>query len=90
MMNTASDLQGNIRMAGDLENGANAIGNALGMGGAQAAAQRPGGVPPEFRGLNTLDEPVCDTIVSPLKIYYHKWKLAAKMFSLSNSISPNK
>jgi hypothetical protein len=36
------------------------------MGGAQTAAQRPGGVPPEFRGLNTLDEPVCDTIVSSL------------------------
>jgi len=64
MMNTVSDLQGNIRMAGDLENGA---ANALGMGGAQAAAQQRSGVPPEFRGLNTLDEPVCETIVSSAK-----------------------
>jgi hypothetical protein len=49
-------------MAGDIENGANnAIGNALGMAPPQAARS---GVPPEFRNLNTLDEPVCDTIVS--------------------------
>ena len=30
MMNTASDLKGNIKLAGDIENGVNAIGNALG------------------------------------------------------------
>jgi len=35
-----------------------------------AAPPKTGGVPMEFRNLNTLDEPVCETIVSLLYFFF--------------------
>jgi len=71
-MNTGSDLQGNINMH-DMEGGmAPPVIHAQSPPMMQGAVpqqiqgqppQRPG-IPIEFRNLNTLDEPVCETIVS--------------------------
>lgn len=72
-MNTGSDLRGNINMR-DIEGGVSA------MGQAKQSVKEIGGsikgmledknigkkskIPQEFKNLNTLDEPVCETIVS--------------------------
>lgn len=72
-MNTGGDLHGNINMR-DVESGINAIGQAKEsvkeIGGSvkdmledKNIGKRPK-IPPEFKNLHTLDEPVCDTIVS--------------------------
>ena len=47
-------------------------------------------VPPEFRNLNTLDEPVCETIVSFLQgiIYFQKRDLAKIWYKLRVVINP--
>ena len=71
-MNTGGDLRGNINMR-DVESGVSA------MGQAKQSVKEIGGsikgmlqdqnigkkskIPPEFKNLNTLDEPVCDTLV---------------------------
>ena len=65
MLNTNSDLAGNINMAADSVgiNMPNLPNPMTAMGVAPPQQPKKGGVPPEFRNLNTLDEPVCDTIV---------------------------
>lgn len=74
---TGGDLQGNIRM-GDIEGGmvpkiiqgANMVGQvasnmpAFPMPPQPQQSKRRSTLPPEFKNLDTLDEPVCETIVS--------------------------
>lgn len=75
-LNTAGDLAGNIKL--DVENAAGGVmmpmqnmmnGMMPNFGGQQQPGlQRRSTLPAEFRGLNTLDEPVCETIVRDTKI----------------------
>ena len=74
-LNTAGDLAGNIKLGGDNEMGAGMMmqgqnmmngmsGQFPGMQAENQQQAKRSTLPPEFRGLDTLDEPVCDTIVS--------------------------
>lgn len=75
-LNTAGDLAGNIKLGVDNEMGAGMMpmmmmqgqnmmnGLMPGMQPGQQDKVKSSTLPPEFRGLDTLDEPVCDTIVS--------------------------
>ena len=97
-MNTAGELAGNIKL-GDLEGGGmmpmmmmqgqNMLNGVLPD---QPQSKNRSTLPPEFRNLDTLDEPVCETIVctnQTTKLCYRKeiWRKFGTSYASWSTLS---